>query len=94
MTQTMGWLNQSSIAGEQVRAVVPFALPPKDPPLRLDGELGVLLARASENLRLLDLAGDIVPSIDWFVYAFVRKEAVISSQIEGTQATVLDLLEV
>ena len=94
MTRTTGWYDQSTIAGEQVRAFVPFTLPPKDPPLRLDGELGVLLARASENLRLLDLAGDLVPSIDWFVYAFVRKEAVLSSQIEGTQATLLDLLEV
>ena len=34
----------------------------------------------------------MVPSIDWFLYAFVRKEAVVSSQIEGTQATLVDLL--
>ncbi len=34
----------------------------------------------------------MVPSLDWFIYAFVRKEAVVSSQIEGTQATLIDLL--
>ena len=33
-----------------------------------------------------------MPSLDWFIYAFVRKEAVLSSQIEGTQATLNDLL--
>ena len=38
-------------------------------------------------------AGEMVPSLDWLIYAFVRKEAVISSQIEGTQATLIDLLE-
>ena len=43
---------------------------------------------------MLDLAGDLVPSVEWFVYAFVRKEAVLSAQIEGTQATLMDLLEV
>jgi Fic family protein len=42
----------------------------------------------------LELAGDLVPSVEWFVYAFVRKEAVLSAQIEGTQATLMDLLEV
>lgn len=94
MARVTGWYDLSTVAGEQVRAFVPFPLPPRDPPLRLDGELGVLLARGSDNLRLLDLAGDLVPSIEWFVYAFVRKEAVLSAQIEGTQATLLDLLEV
>ena len=53
-----------------------------------------LLARAQEQVRLLDLAGDLVPWVEWFVYAFVRKEAVLSAQIEGTQATLMDLLEV
>jgi hypothetical protein len=71
-----------------------YPLPPRDPPLGLDGELAPLLARAEEQVRLLDLAGDLVPSVEWFVYAFVRKEAVLSAQIEGTQATLMDLLEV
>src|SRR5207253_8884443 len=47
---------------------------------------------AEQELSRLDLAGEMVPSIEWFIYAFVRKEAVVSSQIEGTQATLVDLL--
>nr|WP_255216260.1 Fic family protein [Pseudenhygromyxa sp. WMMC2535] len=47
---------------------------------------------AEQALVRLELAGEMVPSLDWFIYAFVRKEAVLSSQIEGTQATLMDLL--
>ncbi len=94
MQRQTGEYERSSVAGEEVKAFIPYRLPPTDPPLQLDGELGMLLARAEEKLRLLDLAGDLVPSVEWFVYAFVRKEAVLSAQIEGTQATLMDLLEV
>lgn len=94
MRRSTGSYERSTIAGEDVNAFVPYPLPPREPPLRLDGELDPLLKRATESLRLLDLAGDLVPSIGWFVYAFVRKEAVLSAQIEGTQATLMDLLEV
>jgi Fic family protein len=45
-----------------------------------------------QALIRLELAGQMAPSLDWFIYAFVRKEAVVSSQIEGTQATLVDLL--
>lgn len=93
MRQT-GEYEQSTVTGEEVNAFIPFPLPPRDPPLALDDNLAQLLARASEQLRLLDLAGDLVPSVEWFVYAFVRKEAVLSAQIEGMQATLMDLLEV
>mgnify|MGYP006301969789 FL=1 len=93
MRQT-GEYERSTVTGEEVNAFIPFPLPPRDPPLELDDDLAHLLARASEQLRLLDLAGDLVPSVEWFVYAFVRKEAVLSAQIEGTQATLMDLLEV
>jgi Fic family protein len=89
-----GEYERSNVAGEEVNAFIPYPLPPRDPPLDLSGELASLLTRAEEQLRLLDLAGDLVPSIEWFVYAFVRKEAVLSAQIEGTQATLMDLLEV
>jgi Fic family protein len=58
----------------------------------LDAELRDVLARAEQGLARLELAGEMVPSIDWFIYGFVRKEAVLSAQIEGTQATLLDLL--
>ncbi|MDF1556384.1 MAG: Fic/DOC family N-terminal domain-containing protein, partial [Deferrisomatales bacterium] len=94
MKRKTGEYERSTVAGEEVSAFIPYALPPRDPPLEFTGELATLLARAEEQVRLLDLAGDLVPSIEWFVYAFVRKEAVLSAQIEGTQATLMDLLEV
>jgi len=71
---------------------VPFPLPPTDPPLDLSGATLDRLRLAEQALARLELAGAMVPSLDWFVYAFVRKEAVISSQIEGTQASLIDLL--
>jgi Fic family protein len=93
MSRKTGEYELSSVVGEEVRSFIPYALPPRDPPLRLE-ELREVLAHAGEKLRLLELAGHMVPSIEWFVYAFVRKEAVLSAQIEGTQATLIDLIEV
>jgi Fic family protein len=77
---------------EQVSAFVPLPLPPRDPELAIDNRVAERLQGAEHALARLDLAGEMVPSFDWFIYAFVRKEAVISSQIEGTQATLIDLL--
>jgi Fic family protein len=94
MKRETGEYERSTVAGEEVSAFIPFPLPPREPPLDLGGDLGPLLTRAREQVRLLDLAGDLVPSVEWFVYAFVRKEAVLSAQIEGTQATLMDLLQV
>ena len=93
MKRQTGEYEESVAAGEVVRAFIPDALPPTDPPLDLGGDIAPLLARAGQRLRLLELAGDLVPSVEWFVYAFVRKEAVLSAQIEGTQASLMDLLE-
>ncbi|WP_218578849.1 Fic family protein [Vineibacter terrae] len=73
-------------------AFVPRPLPPRAPALTIYGQLAERLREAEQALARLDLAGEMIPSIDWFLYAFVRKEAVISSQIEGTQATLVDLL--
>ncbi len=84
--------NETSIAGgEQVNAFVPHRLPPTDPRVDL-GCLDGPLHKATLSLTRLEAAGEMVPSLDWFIYAFVRKEAVLSSQIEGTQATLEDLL--
>ncbi|MCP4896080.1 MAG: Fic family protein [bacterium] len=94
MNRSTGTYERTSVAGEEVKAFIPFALPPSDPPLSFDGHLKALLATAEERLRILEIAGEMIPSIDWFVYAFVRKEAVLSAQIEGTQATLMDLLEI
>jgi len=92
MPRTTGTYETTSIADENVRAFIPHRLPPAKPALKLDGELASLLSGAESGLTSLEVAGRMVPSLDWFVYSFVRKEAVISSQIEGTQASLDDLL--
>ncbi|MBM4129545.1 Fic family protein [bacterium] len=89
-----GRYESTTVAGESVRAVVPAALPPARPPLDLDGGLAPPLQRATTALAALEAAARMVPSVEWFVYAFVRREAVVSSQIEGTQASLVDLLAV
>jgi Fic family protein len=91
MARNVGETRRSTVAGEAVAAFIPNPLPPADPPLALDA-LRETLSRAEHALSRLDLAGEMVPSLDWFIYAFVRKEAVVSSQIEGTEATLDDLL--
>ena len=92
MTRITGRYENTVAGGETVEAFLPAPLPPRDPPLVIDGRLAERLRVAEQALARLDLAGAMVPSLDWFIYAFVRKEAVISSQIEGTQATLVDLL--
>jgi len=87
-----GRYERTTLAGEEVAAFVPAPLPPASPPLSLDGALAERLRAAEQALIRLELAGEMVPSLDGFIYAFVRKEAVVSSQIEGTQATLVDLL--
>ena len=75
---------------ETVRAFIPTPLPP-DPPLRLDG-LQQLLEQANQAVGRLDGLASILPDLSLFIYAYVRKEAVMSSQIEGTQSSLSDLL--
>ena len=87
-----GQYERTVVGGEEVAAFVPFPLPPADPALDLDPALALRLRAAEQALTRLEVAGEMVPSLDWFIYAFVRKEAVLSSQIEGTQATLVDLL--
>lgn len=86
-----GSYERTVAGGEAVDAFVPLPLPPVEPPLLLE-PLAERLRAADHALARLELAGEMVPSLDWFIYAFVRKEAVLSSQIEGTQATLVDLL--
>ena len=90
--RSTGQHHVTAIAGERVSAFIPAPLPPDKPPLALEGRLADRLRRAQAALSRLDVAGEMVPSLAWFIYAFVRKEAVLSSQIEGTQATLVDLL--
>jgi cell filamentation protein, protein adenylyltransferase len=92
MSREVGRYEQTAVAGETVSAFIPDPLPPTNPSLSLDAGMRDLLRSAAQKLGRLDLASEMVPSIEWFIYAFVRKEAVVSSQIEGTQATLVDLL--
>jgi Fic family protein len=73
------------------RAFIPAPLPP-DPPLRFDAQLVSLLATASTDLGRLDGVSATMPNPDLFVAMYVRREAVLSSQIEGTQSTLDDVL--
>jgi Fic family protein len=91
-TRTSGRYERNTAGGEEVAAFIPHALPPAGPPIVIDAALAERLRAAEQALVRLELAGEMVPSLDWFIYAFVRKEAVLSSQIEGTQATLVDLL--
>jgi Fic family protein len=82
---------QNDGSHEGYAAFHPRALPP-DPPLRVDAELHRLLDRANQALGRLDGITLLLPDPDSFLYAYVRKEAVLSSQIEGTQSSLSDLL--
>lgn len=73
------------------RAFVPAALPP-DPPIRIEGGLQHLLSQADRALGRLDGSIQTLPHPDLFVAMYVRKEAVLSSQIEGTQSSLQDVL--
>ena len=74
------------------RAFMPAPLPPT-PPVRLEGALRGQLSRAEQALARLDGSIHTLPNPDLFVFMYVRKEAVLSSQIEGTQSSLNDLLE-
>lgn len=80
-----------SSTGETARAFIPHALPP-DPPLDLDGGLGTLLDAASTAIGRLDGISLVLPDPELFLYTYVRQEAVLSSQIEGTQSSLSDLM--
>jgi Fic family protein len=75
------------------RAFLPAPLPPS-PPLDTSSDLALLLSKADVALGRLDGAVKVIPDPDFFVAMYVRREAVLSAQIEGTQSTLEDLLEV
>ena len=70
---------------------MPRALPP-DPPLLITPRLQRLLDRANQAIGRLDGVTLLLPDPDQFLYGYIRKEAVLSSQIEGTQSSLSDLL--
>jgi Fic family protein len=81
----------TATGGETVRAFVPAPLPP-DPPLEFSGARQRLLERALLACGRLDGVTALLPDPELFLYAYVRREAVLSSQIEGTESSLSDLL--
>jgi Fic family protein len=86
-----GRYEATTTAGETVRAFVPAPLPPV-PPLDLAGARQRQLEQALLACGRLDAVTALLPEPDLFLYAYVRREAVLSSQIEGTQSSLSDLL--
>ena len=93
MIRTTGTYAISTTLGESVSAFLPHPLPPADP--ALSPAAFADLNRQAE-LALARLAGvsGLVPSVDWLLYSAIRKEALLTSQIEGTQATLTDLFDI
>ncbi len=88
-TERLGRYEETSI-GETVRAFIPPPLPPR-PPMDM-APFSALLERATQALGRLDGIASILPDTPLFLYMYVRKEALLSSQIEGTQSSLSDLL--
>ena len=78
--------------GAGFKAFIPAPLPPI-PAVALDAELTRLLSEADRSLGRLDGVGSVLPNPDLFVAMYVRQEAVLSSQIEGTQSSLEDVLQ-
>jgi Fic family protein len=74
------------------KAFIPKPLPPK-PSIQTEGDMQALLSKADMAIARLDGIGHILPNIDLFIAMYVRKEALLSSQIEGTQASMENLFE-
>lgn len=91
MNRQTGQYITSTVGGESYKAFLPAPLPP-DPPLALDGELLQWLEKANRAIGRLDGISDVLPDSNLFLYQYVRKEALLSSQIEGTQSSFSDLL--
>ncbi|MEP7027119.1 MAG: Fic family protein [Candidatus Eisenbacteria bacterium] len=81
----------TALGGERVRAFIPDPLPPV-PPLVMEGGLQAVHEAALLAIGRLDGVSNLLPDRALFLYSYVRKEAVLSSQIEGTQSTLSDLL--
>ena len=86
-----GQFEHSAGGGEAFDAFVPAPLPPT-PALSIDPELQGLLDAAHVALGRLDSLTLLLPDKSTFLYSYIRKEAVLSSQIEGTQSTLADLM--
>ena len=90
MRSRLGSYVTTGVAGESVKAYIPAPLPP-DPPVDL-GRLHGRIDRADRAIGRLDGLSSLVPDTNLLLYAYIRKEAVLSSQIEGTQSSLSELL--
>ena len=91
MKRTTGHYVMISTVGEKVKAFVPDALPPK-PPIEWSSKLRENFDNALLALGRLDSVSSLLPDTSLFLYMYIRKEAVLSSMIEGTQSSLSDLL--
>jgi Fic family protein len=92
MKRATGTYVKSTTLGEVVQAFVPDSLPPKNPTLTLEVYQD-LNHKAEMSLARLSGVSGLAPSVDWLLYSAIRKEALLTSQIEGTQATLTDLFD-
>lgn len=92
MIRITGSYSTSTTLGESVKAFVPSDLPPTQPPLAPEC-CGELNHTAEIALARLSGVSGLVPSVDWLLYSATRMEALMTSQIEGTQATLTDLFD-
>jgi len=90
--RSTGTYATSTTLGESVQAFVPHALPPGSPGLAPDSFAEPNRVAELALARLSGVSG-LVPSVDWLLYSAIRKEALLTSQIEGTQATLTDLFD-
>ncbi len=86
-----GRYDVTRVGGEEVRAFIPDTLPPT-PAIELSGARLAMLEKAILAIGRLDSVATLLPDPALFLYAYVRREAVLSSQIEGTQSSLSDLL--
>jgi Fic family protein len=86
----LGHYEATAAGGETVRAYIPVPLPPI-PPVDLSG-LQIALEQANQTVGRLDGIASVLPDPSLFLYMYIRKEALLSSQIEGNQSSLSDLL--
>lgn len=92
MKRATGIYTITTTLGEPVKAFIPHCLPPRSPELSLEAYVDLNHQAELALARLSGVAG-LVPSVEWLLYSAIRREALLTSQIEGTQATLTDLLD-
>ncbi len=92
MNRITGVYLTTTTMNEPVQAFIPHPLPPNEPKLA-EAFLVESQAAAVMALNRLSAVAGLVPSVDWWLYSAIRKEALLTSQIEGTQATLVDLFD-